>query len=332
MSESAEADSKTEEATEKKIQDALEAGRTPVSRDIGAAAGIMALLMVLAFFASMRGGALAGALSLLLANAGSFRLNDDSDALQYLRVVGVEISTMLLPFLVVFAVAGLSASFVQGAPRIVVDRILPDLGRTSTLSGWARLFSLAATVELIKALAKIVVIGGALAIVASGDKFAYVDAMRSEPAALPALALTLVNHLVGIVAIAAGVIAGADFVWTRFKWRRDLRMTRQEIKEELKQSEGDPYVKARMRSLAMDRSRRRMIAAVPNASFVIANPPITPLLCDMSGSRAGRRWCSPRARISSRSRSAKSPRATACPFSSARSWRARCSIWSKWTG
>ncbi len=74
------------------------------------------------------------------------------------------------------------------------------------------------------------------------------------------------------MACAVAVLAFADFAWTRFKWRRDLRMSRQELKEEMKQAQGDPLVKARMRSLAMDRARRRMMASVPKASFVVANP------------------------------------------------------------
>jgi flagellar biosynthetic protein FlhB len=68
------------------------------------------------------------------------------------------------------------------------------------------------------------------------------------------------------------LLVAADIVWTRFRWRSDLRMTRQEVKDELKQSEGDPAVKSRLRSLARDRARRRMIGAVPKATVVIANP------------------------------------------------------------
>jgi flagellar biosynthetic protein FlhB len=80
------------------------------------------------------------------------------------------------------------------------------------------------------------------------------------------------THLTSVVAIALTILALSDFVWARFKWRRDLRMSRQEVKEEFRQAEGDPFVKARMRSLAMDRSRRRMMASVPKASFIVANP------------------------------------------------------------
>jgi flagellar biosynthetic protein FlhB len=74
------------------------------------------------------------------------------------------------------------------------------------------------------------------------------------------------------VAVATIMLVAADLVWAHLKWRIDLRMTRQEIKDEMKQSEGDPLVKARLRSLARDRARRRMMAAVPRASVVIANP------------------------------------------------------------
>jgi flagellar biosynthetic protein FlhB len=74
------------------------------------------------------------------------------------------------------------------------------------------------------------------------------------------------------VAVATLVLVAADLVWSRLFWQRDLRMTRQEIKDELKQVDGDPIVKARLRSLARDRLRKRMMAAVPRATLVIANP------------------------------------------------------------
>jgi flagellar biosynthetic protein FlhB len=93
-----------------------------------------------------------------------------------------------------------------------------------------------------------------------------------EPAALPGLILSLASRLVATIAVATLVLVAADIVWTRVSWQRDLRMTRQEVKDELKQADGDPIVKARLRSLARDRMRKRMMAAVPRATLVIANP------------------------------------------------------------
>jgi flagellar biosynthetic protein FlhB len=272
VAEGEDADSKTEEATEKKIGDALEEGNTPVSRDVPTAFGLVGLLGALAFLVQASAGRLSHALQLLLANSGSLRLHNDGDGLRYLESVTGEVARLLTPLVLVILLSGVTGALAQGLPRLVLKRVMPDLARISPAAGLGRLFSLASVIELAKSATKIVIVGGAMFIVASGDRAIYADAMRMDPAGLPYALLRLVVHLTSVVAIAVSLMAVADFFWTRHKWRRDLRMSRQELKEEFKQSEGDPLVKARMRSLAMDRSRRRMLAAVPNASFVIANP------------------------------------------------------------
>jgi flagellar biosynthetic protein FlhB len=99
-----------------------------------------------------------------------------------------------------------------------------------------------------------------------------VNALFMEPAALPTLILDMASRLVATVAVATIIPVAADVVWSRVSWQRELRMTRQEVKDELKQADGDPIVKARLRSLARDRMRKRMIASVPKATLVIANP------------------------------------------------------------
>lgn len=272
MSETEDPESRTEEATEKKISDTLEQGKTPVARDVSTALGVFAFLAVLSFLADGGTPRLAESLGLLLANAGSLPLRGGADAYRYVDAVDMEIARYVGPMLLLFAVSGVTASFSQGAPRIVFDRIQPDLARISPRQGWSRIFGLAGLVELIKSIAKMAIVGGAVILAGTSDRAALVDAMRTDPSRLPAITLRLLIHLTSIVAIAVGVIAVADYFWTRFKWRRDLRMSRQELKEEFKQAEGDPFVKARMRSLAMDRARRRMMAAVPKATFVVANP------------------------------------------------------------
>lgn len=272
MSEGDDPESRTEEATEKKTSDAVEQGRTPVSRDVATALGVLALLAALAFLPEVVGPPLTESLALIVGNAGAFRLVSGSDAWRYLQVAGLETARFLTPFLLLFMISGVVAAFMQGAPRIVFDRIAPDLSRISPKAGWKRLFGAAGVIELAKASTKITAIGAAVAIVVQSDWSAYVDAMRMEPRGLPALLNMLLMHLTSVTALCLAVLGGADYFWTRYKWRRDLRMSRQELKDEFKQAEGDPFVKARMRSLASDRSRRRMIASVPTASFIIANP------------------------------------------------------------
>ena len=121
--------------------------------------------------------------------------------------------------------------------------------------------------------------------------------MFVDVTALPQRLLSLCVAATSAVALALLVIAGADFTWTRIHWRRDLRMSRQELKEEIKQAEGDRMLKARLRSLRMDRARRNMMKNVPQATMVIVNP--DPLrgrdaLCALrrrraDGARQGRR-------------------------------------------
>lgn len=98
------------------------------------------------------------------------------------------------------------------------------------------------------------------------------EAMYTDPVALPEMILNIAMRIVSAICIATIVLVAIDLAWARFHWRRELRMTKQEIKDEHKQAEGDPLIKARLRSLARDRSRQRMIASASRATLVIANP------------------------------------------------------------
>ncbi len=93
-----------------------------------------------------------------------------------------------------------------------------------------------------------------------------------EPTAAPGMMQELIIRFLSGVTAATVVLVGADLAWSRFSWHRDLRMTKQEVKDEHKQMEGDPMVKIRLRSLQRDRSRKRMMAAVPRATLIAANP------------------------------------------------------------
>jgi flagellar biosynthetic protein FlhB len=104
------------------------------------------------------------------------------------------------------------------------------------------------------------------------NSLSVTNALFVEAGELPALLLNLGIRVIATVAVATAVLVAADVVWTRVFWHNELRMTREELKEEHKQSDGDPIVKARLRSLSRDRARRRMLQAVPRATLVITNP------------------------------------------------------------
>lgn len=272
MSDSEDHESRTEEATEKKTMDMLEQGKTPVSRDVAVATLFIAVLLCLSFVLDVVGPRLVTSVGLMFANAGQFSLANGADAFTHSQAVILETGRFLTPILVLFVVSGLAAALLQGSPRLVFDRIQPDLSRISPIEGWKRIFGLPGLVELLKSIVKIAIIGGAVLFSLTVDRGLISDAMRVEPSLVPKLLLKLTIRLTAVVCIAVTLLAMADFAWSRVKWRRDMRMSRQEIKDELKQSEGDPLVKARLRSLALDRSRKRMMAAVPKATLVIANP------------------------------------------------------------
>ncbi len=265
-------ESRTEEPTEKKIHDAIEQGRTPVSRDVATAFGFLAFLLALTYVVDIVAPAFFRALYLLLSIAGELPLRSGADAVRYIEAVDMEIGRFLAPILTLFVVFGLAAASLQGAPQVVFARITPDVSRISPSAGWSRVFGVAGLIEALKAIIKIAVIGGAIVFIGVSEQTTLINAMRLEPGAAPILLLQLSIRLTSVVAIATGLLALADYFWVRSKWRRDLRMTREEVKEEFRQAEGDPFMKARMRSLARDRARRRMIAAVPKATLVIANP------------------------------------------------------------
>jgi len=215
---------------------------------------------------------LAGVLGLMLENCGGIRLKNEADTVKYMKYVSREASGFLLPQIGLFVIMGIAASAIQFAPRIVFDRVMPDVSRISLLKGWGRLFGLAGFIGLAKMLLKILIIGGAIGFSLSVDQSLLIGAIRSDPRSLPAITANLLIHLTSVVCIMSGLLAVADWAWTRFEWRRDLCMSRQELKEEFKQSEGDAFVKSRMRSLAQSRARKRMMSAVPRATMVVANP------------------------------------------------------------
>ena len=272
MAEGPDRDSKTEEATEKKVQDAVEKGNVPFSREAATLASLLSMAAIASFFLANNVGDLNTALARLIDDAGGWRLENGGDAVRLFEAVSLQVLQLLLPIIAILTVAGIMSSFLQNSPRLVIDRIEPKLARISISSGWSRIFGAKGQVEFLKATAKLVAVCVLGFMLLRGAQSDLLSSMFVEPGALPSLILTMGTRLLLAVAVATIVLVAADLVWSRLFWARDLKMTRQEVKDEMKQVDGDPLVKARMRSLARDRARKRMIAAVPRATFVVTNP------------------------------------------------------------
>lgn len=272
MSQDQDRASKTEEPTEKKIHDAIEKGNTPVSKEALTFASLLAILGVAYLYIANAVTNLAGALERFVDDPAGIALDNAADATHLLEVVAVSAGGFLLPLVGILAVGGLFAAFLQNAPRLVKDRIEPKLSRISPASGLRRMFGAQGWMEFAKAIFKLLVVALVIAALFYFDAGRLVNAMFSDPVTIPELLLTLTVRLLTAVCVATILLVVVDLIFSRFHWRKELRMSRQEIKDEHKQMEGDPLVRARMRSVARERSRRRMMADVPRATIVIANP------------------------------------------------------------
>jgi flagellar biosynthesis protein FlhB len=272
MADTSDQASKTEEPTEKKIRDALEQGKIPVSREASVFASMAALMVIQAFLIGPGVQELVPTLQGLLDDPNDYRLIAAADAKALLSGVGLQVMRFMLPIVLVMMAFGLASSLLQNSPNLVLERIQPDFSRISPAKGWSRLFGAQGLVDFAKAVFKLVSVSMVVGFVLRSSEARAFEAMYTDPVALPEMILTIAMRIVSAICIATIVLVAVDLAWARFHWRRELRMTKQELKDEHKQAEGDPVVKARLRSLARDRSRQRMISAASRASLVIANP------------------------------------------------------------
>ncbi len=272
MSDDQDSDSKTEEATEKKLHDAVERGVVPVSREIPILASLAAILIVMVFVLPTRAERFAGTLIHFLDDPAGWRLERASDVVALGEVMLIAAADFLAPTVLLLMVFGVAASIAQNPPRIVPDRIMPDLERISLGAGLSRVFGPRGWTEFLKSAAKVVAVAVVVASILGGQRYVLTTAMFLDVADLPQRILKVCVDVIAAVLVATLVVAAADLAWARIHWRRDQRMSRHELKEEVKQTEGDRLMKARLRSLRLDRSRKRMLSAVPKATMVVVNP------------------------------------------------------------
>jgi flagellar biosynthetic protein FlhB len=272
MAEEQDKESQTEEATEKRLADAIERGVVPTSREVALLASLASMLIVMAFVMRESAARLIAALVHFVDDPGGWRLEQGSDAIALGNLVLLNALGFLAPIFALFVVAGIVASVAQNAPRFVFDRIMPDLSRLSIRGGLSRIYGLSGLTEFLKSAVKLVAVGAIVALVLNGQRVMLVNAMFYDVGGLPERILDVALRVISASVAATLVVASADIVWARIHWRRGQRMSRQEIKEEIKQTEGDRLLKARLRSIRLDRSRKRMLAAVPKATMVVANP------------------------------------------------------------
>jgi flagellar biosynthetic protein FlhB len=272
MADHADREAKTEQASPRRVEEALKKGNTPFSREVGTVASLLAVGLLLPIVAADVAHNLVPGLAMFLDRPSDFKLETSQDIIALAWLVGTSTAASIWPAFLGLVLVGVIASGLQNAPRIVLRRIKPDASRLSMAKGLQRVLGAQGRVEFTKALLKIVVVCLACYLIARTGPERILTYSLMSHTDLPSALIAEVAALFFVIGLIATTLAAADMVWTRFKWQLDLRMSRHELKEEQRQAEGDPLVRARQRSLARDRARRRMMAAVPRATLVVANP------------------------------------------------------------
>lgn len=264
-------DSKTEEPTSKRLGKARNDGDVPQSQELKSFAMLLAGMIVVATMAPWIASELADFLKAFLSRPHTINLSGDG-----LRNLIVESSLTVAGLLALPMALFILAAFI---PAIAVNGFLwtpskmaPKLSTISPLAGVKRMFSIQSAVEAVKGIIKILVVGVLIAFVVI-PLFRHPDQLvdRDLIITLSELQWLLVLILFIVVLIMA-IIAAADLTYQKWQHKEKLKMTKQEVKDEHKESEGDPKVKGRIRALRMERHRQRMMSAVPTASVVITNP------------------------------------------------------------
>ncbi len=262
---------KTEQATPKKQRESREEGQVVHSKEISSA--LVLLGAVIAFYAagSWMVHRMAGVMQRFLGGMGAISLKNDS--LQAL-VIGVmkDFALIVLPVMLAALVLGVAASVFQVGFTISTKSLFPKFSKLNPVQGIGRMFSLRSSVDVVKALAKILVLGGLAYSLIKGQTQALPLLIQMDVMDIWAYIGTVSLRICLYTFLAMAAIASLDYLFQWWQHQKDLRMTKQEIKEESRQTEGDPKVKSRIRSIQLEMSRRRMMEGVPGATVVITNP------------------------------------------------------------
>lgn len=264
-------ENKTEEPTQKRLDDARQKGQIPSSKEINTLFLFFTLALLLVMLAPSLARGLVNALAPFLTRPDDI----SSDFGNLHRVFGQVLKeagmAMAVPFLM-FVVAAIAAGGLQTRFNVSLESITPKLEKISILKGFGRMFSKKAVVEFLKGLFKIS-IASIVAYIAVWPGTTHLQELTDEePMTILTLIMFLTKRMLIGVVIVMFVLAVLDYLYQRFSFLKSLRMTKQEVRDEYRQQEGDPLVKQKLKSIRAERARKRMMAAVPDADVVITNP------------------------------------------------------------
>lgn len=273
MAEGADPESKTEEATPRKLEDARKKGDVAKSPDVGSALALLGATGVILIGGGWFSTSLAEQMVPFIAapHAMLGALQGDGGLALGSRVLWAAAPLFAA---VMFAVilGGAGGHLAQSGLVFSAEKMKPKWDKISPLAGFKRIFGPDGLMQFVKTFAKLIAIAAVCWWVLKPHVREFETMAALSPAALLPLARDLVAALMASALAFLGLTAGADYLWQRMRFAKRMRMTKEELKEDYKQSEGDPHVKARLKQIRQQRSRKRMMQAVPTATVIVTNP------------------------------------------------------------
>ena len=262
---------KTEDPSQKRLEDAHKKGDVAKSQEVTTWFMILGSALVFAFVAPVTGNSILETLSQYLARADLIEAGGPGFNQFVYGATTSLLGALLIP-MILLALCGVAGNMVQHRMVFTAETIKPKLSKISPLAGFKRLFSSEALVNFAKGLFKLVVFTAIMVMVVWPDRDRLTTIMTADPIAILELFQEVGIKIFIATLITITVVALLDYLYVRHKWWQRQMMTVKEVRDEYKQMEGDPHLKGRIRQIRLERSRKRMMAAVPEATVVVTNP------------------------------------------------------------
>jgi len=262
---------KTEKPTPKKLADARKKGQVPKSPDVSSAFILLGSSVVLLLAGPWMFWALNEFMHGIFANLGTLYIEGDS-ARAFLFEIFEQVLIILLPLMVVLVIVGVGANLIQVGFLFTFEPFTPKLSKFNPITGMKKFFSIRALVDVLKSVVKILFIGGVAYAVLMGEIDIIPSLIEMSVGQIFSVICMSSLKIFFYASLAMFVLAVIDFIYQKWQHTKDLMMSKQEIKDESKQSEGDPQVKSKIRQAQREMAMRRMMQAVPEADVIITNP------------------------------------------------------------
>jgi flagellar biosynthetic protein FlhB len=262
---------RSEDPTPKRLDEAIKRGDVVKSQEVNTWFVIAAGTLVLMAFSAPMGSTLQVTLRGLLANSYSIR-TDGTALVGLAEKLGLEVAGAVAIPLLLLTLAAIAGNAVQHRLLFSAEPLKPQLSKISPASGLKRMFSKQALANFAKGLAKLVLVGGVLSALLWPERHRLAGLAATDPIMILPITRALSLQMLGAVVAILAIIAAADYLFQYRQWFERQKMSFRELKEEFRQTNGDPVVKGKIRQLRQARMRKRMMAAVPKASVVITNP------------------------------------------------------------